>query len=530
MFIFLFSRFATCKYYIYFYSINKKKSIYLYSTIISIFMYSNIAFGEIVSFQKEKVSLSLSMDVGGVGIYLPNTNFGGGSYVIHKNNRITKNSNTTYGELYAYPVLDGTWQTPWHFDILGQISTVASTTLGDGDGMSISQTAGNKKGINIEDANLGVRFPFSINNTEQSISIIGGKQRFAIDDGFLLGKGTYNSNSGAWWYAPRFAFNGPGTIKYEGQSSRADIFMLENNSDNSYNHNNDWPKTKFIGFDISLFKKKQGAKNGADYKNRSAYVTMTYIHVRDADSSSHYDDNIRGNRNGMNIVGLSFGGVFVPINWLNINKNFTFYGNFVGQQNSHGNNQYRSTEAYGMYIEPGYTFSNLSWKPHIFYRYTRFSGNKNPNGTVKRSYDPFFLIDGKRYTYGGYWPGEIVGMYMVGLSNLQIQQFDITAVPPVHFFTKNDSLTLGVHFYNLSLIHPTGAGFKRGSSHHISNEIDFSGEYNLDENTSFSLLGGVAFSGPVAKKLAINNAPKYVSPNQIGSTSGVLEAYFYKHF
>jgi hypothetical protein len=471
------------------------------------------------------------LDIGGDAFYLPNTNFGAGSYELHKSGRYTRNSNVSYGELYGKPMLSGKWLTPWGFNVFGLISAVGSTTLGDGDAEGVSQTSGTPRAVTLEDANAGVEIPFHFNGGQQKLVIEGGRQRFQIDDGFLIGKGTYSSgDKGGWWYAPRYAFSGPGAIKFEGESIRGDIFMLESNSNNVMDRGYDRPETKFVGFDVTLFRNKAGGKGGSVYEDRAAYVTLTYFHVRDADTSSHYDYSSRADRNGMNVAALSWGGTVVPVKALGISKNFTFYGDFVAQENSHAGNGYNSVEAYGMYFEPGYTFSMLPWKPHIFYRYTRFSGNKTSNGTVKRGYDTFFLYDGRRYTYGGYWPGEIVGMYLAPLSDLNIHQVDLTGVPPVHLFKKDDELKLGVHFYDLSLIHPAGMGLKPGTGNHISDEVDFTAEYMLDPTTSGAVAGGVAFAGPSGKALAKSGVPTGEPIPRMDGTAGVLEVYFYKHF
>ena len=174
-----------------------------------------------------------------------------------------------------------------------------------------------------------------------------------------------------------------------------------------------------------------------------------------------------------------------------------------------------------MFLEPDYRFSMLPWQPSLFYRYTRYSGARNPEGSVKRSYDTFFLYDGKRYCYGGYWPGEIVGMYLAPLSNLEVHQIDLTATPPVHLMNPKDSLKLGLHYYDLSLLYATGAGLKAHTGRHISDELDFSAEYTLNATTSAALAGGVAFSGPAGKALARAGAPAACAMPYWGHHAGI---------
>lgn len=477
------------------------------------------------------VSIKAGLDIGGAAFSLPNTNFGAGSYAPLASGGYTRHSHTTYGELYGKPILTGRWNTDWGFSIFGTASAVGSTSMGDGDAESISQTSGTPRAVTLEDANLGVEVPVSLWHGHQKVIVEGGRQRFQVDDGFLIGKGTYSSGErGAWWYAPRYAFSGPGTIKFEGDPVRADIFMIENNSDNDQDLDNDRPKTKLVGFDVSWFRNKKGGNGASTYEDRAAYVTLTYFHVRDADTSAHYDYSTRADRNGMNVTALSWGGTLFPIKALGISKDFTFYGNVVSEQNSHAGNGYKSVQAFGMYFEPGYTFSTLPWTPHVFYRYTRFGGGRSSHSSVKRSYDTFFLYDGRRYTYGGYWPGEIVGMYLAPLSDLEIHQLDLTAIPPVHLFRRTDELKLGLHFYDLSLLYTGGVGLQNSRGRHVSDELDVSAEYALDSTTSGAIAGGVAFAGPAGRALAQAGVPAGFDIPNMKREAGIIEAYFYKHF
>ena len=476
------------------------------------------------------VSIQSGLDIGGAAFHLPNTNFGGGSYALRPSGGYTRHANTTYGELYGKPMLKGEWKTGWGFDVIGSASAIGATTLGDGDAEQVSQTSGTPRSVYLEEAYAGVRVPLRLAGGHQVFTVQGGRQAFAVDDGFLIGKGTYSSGErGAWWYAPRFAFSGPGVIKLEGDPIRADVFMLESNADNDIDRGYDRPKTSFVGFDVTWFVNKAGGHGASVYADRAAYVTLTYFHVRDADTSAHYDYSTRADRNGMNVAALSWGGTLLPVKALGISRNFTFYGNFVSEQNSHPGNGYTGVSAYGMYFEPGYTFSMLPWTPHIFYRYTRFGGGRNAEGGVKHNYDTFFLYDGKRYTYGGYWPGEIVGMYLAPLSDLEDHQIDLTVVPPVHLFRPGDSVKLGLHFYDLSLIHASGMGLKN-TGRHVSDELDASIEYTLDENTSAALAGGAAFAGPAGRALSKAGVPGDQPMPNIDHHAGVIEAYFYKHF
>ena len=486
------------------------------------------ASADVTLFSRKDITLNAALDIGGDAFYFPNANFGTGSYAPHKAGYYTRTKNVGLGELYGQPMLSGTWQTPWGFSVFGLVSAIGSTTLGDGDAESVSQTSGTPRQVNLEDANLGVKIPL---NGKRRLIIEGGRQKFQIDDGFLMGKGAYSSGErGAWWYAPRFAFSGPGVIKYEGTSIRSDVFMLENNSNNRQTYGNDKPETKFVGFDVTLFRSRPDGDGGSSYGDRAAYVTLTYFYVRHADKGAAYDYSNRADRQGMSVTALSWGGTPFAMKSRPFTKNITFYGNFVSEQNSHAGNGYKGVSAYAVYVEPGYTFSRVPWRPHVFYRYTRFSGGRDPHSRTKHNYDTFFLYDGARYTYGGYWPGEIVGNNMSPLSNMEVHQFDITGVPPVHLLKKDDELKLGLHFYDLAYLYPTGAGLPAGTKRHMSDEVNVSAEYAFDANTSGAIAAGAAFSGPAGRALAKAGVPDGQTMPKIHGASGVMEIYFYKHF
>lgn len=493
----------------------------------------------LVSIQNTSLGNALlegALDIGGAAFNLPTTNFGAGSYegqYSHHHLLGYKHyHDNTYGEFYGKPMVKALWETPWNFNVIGKASAVGSATLGDGDAEGTAESLGNSRGITLEEANLGVQLPIMDGKTKDTLTILGGPQVFQIDDGFLMGKAGFSAGDGAWWYAPRFAFQGPGTIRFEGKHIRSDIFVLESHNNHDTNFIWDKPETKFAGFDVSWFNSKPGGNGGASYADRASYVTLTYFHIYNADISKYYNNATRGDRQGMDVAALSWGGTLFPIKALDIDKNFTFYGDFVSEQNRHAGNGYSGVSAYAMYFEPGYTFSMLPWAPHLFYRYTRFGGGKNAKGGVKHNYDTLFLYDGNRYTYGGFWPGEAIGVYLAPLSDMEIHQVDLTATPPsLHLLKPDDSMKLGLHFYDLSLLHPSGMGLPPNVGRHFFNELDASAEYTYDATTSVAFIGGCASAGPSGFGLAKSSVPAIAErATNLKKHSGVVEAYFYKHF
>ena len=483
----------------------------------------------IISLDDFKVAGSITM--GGAAFHLPNTNFGAGSYALRNDGQYSHRSSVTYAEFFGKPSLSAYWNTPWRFGIFGSVSAVGSATLGDGDAEILSQTSGGPTAVTLEDANGGLSIPLAINGGHQTLIVEGGRQRFQIDDGFLIGKGTYSTGDlGSWWYAPRYAFSGPGTIRFEGENLRFDAFLLQSASNADVSRGFSRPQTDFVGFDITLFQNRENGHGGSIYEDRESYLTLSYFNVIKSDMSNQYDYSSRADRNGMNVAAISFGGSILHTIDTNISKDFTLYGNFVSQQNSHPGNGYKAVNAYGLYIEPGYTFSKLPWEPHIFYRYMRLSGDKSEKSSVKNGYDTFFLYNGRRFTYGGYWPGEIVGLYLAPLSNLVVNQIDVSLTYPLHLTGVEDALRFGVHLYDLAMIHPTGMGLPPKTSRKISDEVDFSAEYKLNSAISGAITGGVAFAAPAGKALALSSIPSGQKAPHIGNTSGVIEMFFFNSF
>jgi len=140
-----------------------------------------------------------------------------------------------------------------------------------------------------------------------------------------------------------------------------------------------------------------------------------------------------------------------------------------------------------------------------------------------------FLFNGTRRVFGGNFPGEIVGEYTVGLNNINIHQAGLTVTPPMHLLRSGDSTDFSLLYYSINYDHPTSAGLPPDASH-FSDELDVAAEYTYNDSTSGALVAGVAFPGKGAKDAIASWMPSGDSLPRIGSTSYVVEAYFYKRF
>lgn len=507
----------------------KSKSILAITTLIAAnSVFRTHAYADVILVSTPTVRIDAYLDSGAVSLVNPNANFGAGSLTAGGGGSVL-NHTPASGEAYIKPGIDASYNIG-NISFYGAVSTIAAKTLGDGDFEQYSQTGGQPFSILLEDLYFGVKTPLPFGGNDDTLVIQGGRQPFQIDDGFLVGRGTYNTgNRAAWWYSPRFDFSGPGVIKFNGDPVRADVFVLESNSNAVLTNGYDRPETKFAGFDLSWFIDRPKLDGSTKYANRSTYATLTYYKIYEADNSVTYNGSARADRDQMNVYSLAFGGNVLPVHKFNLDEDFTLYGNYVGEYNNHAGQGFQKVNAYGYYVEPGYTFSQAPWTPRIFYRRTTYSGQSNPNGTVKRSYDPMFLYNGSRQFFGGFFPGEIVGEYDVVYSGLDINQVGITAVPPVHLLKSTDQLKLNLEYYNINLNHPAQYGVGQGSRH-FSDEIDFATEYTYSPTLSGAALFGVAFPGKAGQENIASYQPAMEREPHVGGNTFILEAYIYKRF
>jgi hypothetical protein len=352
-----------------------------------------------------------------------------------------------------------------------------------------------------------------------------------------MGLGTRDlGHRAAYYLGPKVAFNGPGTISLNYDPVRADIFVLGVKSDQTITYGTDQPYTDFAGFDVTLFKNAAtpGADGALNYGDRARYVTLTFMNLYHADTNPApgfgNPDISDSRRQGMNVISVNFGGTVLPFRYLDLRDNATIYGQIVKEFNS-GTDRYgddKSVNATAFYIEPGYTFNGLSWAPHVYYRFSYFSGQKDGAETgTKTSYDPLFYYSFIRSTFGSWYMGEITGNYIVGNSDIQVHQIGASATPPGHFLTKTDGLKLDVIFYDFNFVDPQQYG---ASNKKIDDEINIAAEYTITPLTYFNMAAGVAFPGRGGRQMAAATAGQFGGAHGIKSNSYVLEAYIVRNF
>jgi hypothetical protein len=450
-----------------------------------------------------------SAGIGSFGV--SQANFGGGSY----DTELTPSSRRTdpiWAEGFVKPGI-GVTQAAFGGQFYANFSTVFAQTLGDGDASLTTAMRGNPAQIGLEEANFGFTGDFSAIEPG-TFDLQLGRQNLVIDDGFLIADGTINAGRRAAYYlAPRSVFDGIGVLHFNATPVRGDIFVLKDDTQANLSRRGfDQPPTTFAGFDISWFDNAEGdsADGGKTYSDRKRYVTATYFHI-----TSSVLDGIKTSRDGMDVYSLSVGGAVLPSL-----PDFTFYAQGVLEKNS---NIGRKVDANAYYIEPGWTFSELPLTPNIYYRYSHFSGARDPDATTNENYDGLFFSSGFRGTFGSYYYGEILSEYFVSNSNIDIHQVMMTLTMPDHFLNDQDVLKLDFIFYHYLYDQPAGLGL---SSNSLGDEIDIAAEYQYSPQTSFALSVGLATPGAGAKESLTQqlSLPSNYT-GRFNQTSGVAEIY-----
>jgi hypothetical protein len=486
---------------------------------------------------------------GGVGLGLftqPGAVFGTGSYDIRRARDFIDGRVSDLGapartpfwvEAYLAPSLRVDRDLGDGRAIFADASLVFAKTMGDGDASPLSTTAGYPGSIGIEEAYVGYRGPLPFGGAGAQIVAQFGRQDFTIDDGFLVQLGRFDvGHSASLYLSPHLAFDGWGTVRFNTSPVRGDIFVLDADTDNRRAYGGstfpvDQPATSFAGFDIEWFQPVEGPDadgpipNGAaNYLDRKRYLNFTYFNIYRSDRNPTLYQNTGlfwERRDGLNVFSVAGGGNLIPV------PDATLYFQYVRQRNWQPG---RKVDAVGYYIEPGYTFSDLPWSPHIYYRFSRFSGQPSPipgSTETKHSYDMLFLGGGIRDFFGNYGLGEIVGNYLTPATNLVVHSASLKLTVPFHILTPTDSLSIELLGYAFYLDRPEQA---RATSGAYAHEIDLTAQYSLDQSTFAGFAVGMTSPGKGGRQAIGTLLAPFAGVRPIGGDTYVSEVFMFKTF
>ena len=340
--------------------------------------------------------------------------------------------------------LNAAYDTGGYGTFSGRASGVFSLTAGGVDAAASNGKVINNHKYDLEDLYIdwesGDLLPFL---GQDALEISGGDQDYQLYDGLLFWYGAQNATSrGANWIAPRKAFDNTAIVRLNLGNLLLEGVHLQFNDDPDTG-------TRLAGERMEYTKDNCLLKH---FKIAAMYYNI------------YHSDNPE--RNGLNTF-YSYTEM-TPLPFL---PDFSSTGSFVYEMNSRAAGL---TNAVGWYVYPTYQFSDLPWKPQLFYRYASFTGS----GT--RNFDPLFtgLTD-----WGTWTQGEILGEFVISNSNLISHQVRLKMTP-------NDLLTLNLIYYNFSFYNKNqsfGVSPTRVTSNDLGNELDTILDINLTNWWSMSV-------------------------------------------
>ena len=314
----------------------------------------------------------------------------------------------------------------------GAFGLLSSGTWGDGDAAGF--TDGTERTTKIEDGSLGWRSGNLFEALgEDGIDFSFGRQNIVIGDGFLidgdalnLGKGVADgefNRGGAYYLAARKNFGETAVLRIGGKEGwRSDLMWLK--SDNRAQ-----AKTEMVVGTL-------------EHVAQAGTVGLTYIDVKDVDEE--FASPFQLERDGMKTYSVrATGNAGV--------ENLFLSSEYAWQDKREADNE----DAW--YLEAGWTFADVAWKPYVSYRYSRFSEN----------YDTLFY--GFSRGYGTWFQGEVAGNYAGPFNtNSRIQNVSFKVSPL-------ENLNVGVLLFDYSTI-------DKNLGNTDGHEIDLYAEWGVNEH------------------------------------------------
>jgi len=255
-----------------------------------------------------------------------------------------------------------------------------------------------------------------------------GNQNYQVFDGLLFWDGATDCGvRGACWLSPRKAFREAGTVRLTLDEWLIEAYHLKLNDDPS-------TRTRVAGGRIEYAFQ--------DWVVKAMKSGFMYFNVYESNEPS---------RSGLN--GFYFYQDATPVPPL---PDFQYTTSFVAETNSAA---VGNAQAYGWYVAPAYTVSQLPWSPQLSYRFASFSGG----GT--RNFDPLFFGGSD---WGSWAQGELLGEWVLTNSNLQSHMVRLKLTP-------NEVFTFNLFYYKFlldNLEERFGPTPMHVSSHQLADEVD----------------------------------------------------------
>lgn len=385
------------------------------------------AWAEKTLYENDTTTVTATVDAAAAYLHTVNPNFGNGY----------RGKNTfDWIEAFVKPGVKARHSFADGNAVYGGYSAVAVTTRGDGDPSNFSPDE--PSSAETEDAYLGWNSGKLTSATlgDYSLDLSAGRQQFVIGDGFLINDGHFDqAGDGAFWLAPRRAYDMTTILKVETQPVRADLFYLQGGRDIS--------NAGVVGLNTEYVA-----------PDDRGTVGIYGFHVFHSDAA--FNVGTPDSRDKLNTISIRGAG----------NPFTTLPGLFLSAELAQQWNEdsVRPVRAWAGYAEAGYRVDSLPLKPMLSYRYATFSGD-DPESSDDEAFDALFYGSSPR-GWGTWFMGEITGSYLVPNTNANIHMLHLNVLP-------SESTSIGVVYYNYRRDEPAPGA----ASAHFSDEVNIYGEW-----------------------------------------------------
>lgn len=433
-------------------------------TILSLMFLPAAAYADMSLYKTGDVELVGSLKAEGGFFATSDTNFGG-----------AEKRDRHWSEWYVKPKLIGSYNLGGAEGrkIYSGTSVVGSMTRGDGDASGFTNGKPEQLSFDLAYAgfNSGALAGKPLGLTDIDIST--GRNFFTVGDGFLIGDPHFDQGKeGGFYLSPREAFQNTAILKLNGEPWRADLFWLRAGWDQANasvvgaNAEHQLPNSMRLG---GLFLNSIQASDN----------TLQPLGVNGRPKNPN-------SRNGLKTASGRFQGTFDQKNL----PNWLFSGEYAQQWNDESRQE---VHANAWYLEAGYTFADVRFKPMLSYRYASFSGDKAETTGTDEGFDPMFY--GYSRGRGTWFLGEVVGQYVIPNNNVDLHQVHLKGQ-----LTENVGVGALYYLYRRNKhVANVNSGAPSTGDKTFAQEIDTYADIKINKHLSFALVYAVALPEAAAK-------------------------------
>lgn len=384
---------------------------------------------ETTIYETDTTTVTATVDAAAAYLHTVNPNFGRG---------YRDKNNFDWIEAFVKPGVKGRYTFGDGNTVYGGYSAVAVTTRGDGDPSNFSPDE--PSSAETEDAYLGWTSGKLTSAVlgDYTLDLSAGRQQFVIGDGFLINDGHFDqAGDGAFWLAPRRAYDMTTLLRIETRPVRTELYYLQGGKDIT--------NTGLVGFNTEYIAPENRGTLG-----------IYGFHVFHSDPA--FNAGTPDSRDKLNTISLR--GAGTPFT--------TLPGLFLSAELAQQWNEdsVRPVRAWAGYGEVGYRVNSWLLQPMLSYRYATFSGD-DPESGDDEAFDALFYGSSSR-GWGTWFMGEITGSYLVPNTNANIHMVHLNVLP-------SESTSAGIVYYNYRRDEPAPGS----ASARFSDEVNIYGEWQV---------------------------------------------------